>query len=53
MEHIKGPLAIMSHEWLAEIELSTEVAQIIALSDVLSCIQKKTTIRLTIVLPLR
>ena len=26
MEHIKGLLAIMSHEWLAEMELSTEVA---------------------------
>ena len=26
LEHIKGLSAIMSHEWLAEIELSTEVA---------------------------
>ena len=30
VEHIKGLSAIMSHEWLAEMELSTEVAQIIA-----------------------
>ena len=28
IEHIKGLLAIMSHEWLVEIELSTEVARI-------------------------
>jgi hypothetical protein len=28
MEHIKGLSAIMSHEWLAEMELSTEVARI-------------------------
>jgi len=26
MEHIKGLSAIMSHEWLAETELSTEVS---------------------------
>jgi hypothetical protein len=26
MEHIKGLSAIMSHEWLTEMELSTEVA---------------------------
>jgi hypothetical protein len=32
----------MSHEWLVEIELSTEVARIIAPSDVLTCILKKT-----------
>jgi hypothetical protein len=44
MEHIKGLSAIMSHEWLAEIELSTEVAQIIAPSDVLTCIINKITI---------
>ena len=44
MEHIKGLLAIMSHKWLAEMELSTEVARIIAPSDVLTCILKKTTI---------
>ena len=44
MEHIKGLLAIMSHEWLIEMELSTEVARIIAPSDVLTCILKKTTI---------
>jgi len=30
MEHIKGLSAIMSHDWLVEMELSTEVAQIIA-----------------------
>ena len=34
----------MSHEWLAETELSTKVARIIAPSDVLTCILKKTTI---------
>jgi len=44
MEHIKGLLAIMSHEWLPEAELYTEVAQIIAPLDVLTCILKKTTI---------
>jgi hypothetical protein len=44
LEHIKGLLAIMSREQLAEMELSTEVAQIIAPSDVLTCILKKTTI---------
>ena len=43
MEHIKGLSAIMSHEWLAKIELSTEVARIIAPSDVLTCILKKMT----------
>ena len=45
MEHVIGLLAIMSHEWLVEMELSIEVAQIIAPSDVLSCILKKTTIK--------
>jgi hypothetical protein len=44
MEHIKGLSTIMSHEWFVEIELSSEVAQIIAPSDVLTCILKKTTI---------
>jgi hypothetical protein len=44
MEHIKGLLATMSREWLAKIELSTKVAQIIAPSDVLTCIINKTTI---------
>jgi len=44
MEHIKGLLAITSHEWLVETELSTEVARIIAPSNVLTCILKKTTI---------
>jgi len=44
MEHIKGLLAIMSHEWLAEIELSTQVAQIIALSETFCCNLKGTTI---------
>jgi len=34
----------MSHEWLAEMEISTEVARIIAPSDILTCILKKTTI---------
>ena len=34
----------MSHEWLAEKELSTEVARIIAPSDVLPCVLKETTI---------
>ena len=43
-EHIKGLSAIMSHEWLAKTELSTKVARIIAPSDVLTCILKKTTI---------
>ena len=44
MEHTKGLSTIMSHEWLVEVELSTEVARIIAPSDVLICILKKTTI---------
>jgi len=44
VEHIKGLSAIMSCEWLAEMELSTEVARIIAPSDVIPCIFKKTTI---------
>jgi hypothetical protein len=44
MEHIKGLSAIMSCEWLAEMELSTEVARIIAPSNVLTCIINKTTI---------
>jgi hypothetical protein len=44
MEHIKGLSAIMSREWLAEIELSTKIARIIAPSDVLSCTFKETTI---------
>jgi len=43
-EHIKGLSAIMSHGWLVETELSTQVARIIAPSDVLTCILKKTTI---------
>jgi hypothetical protein len=30
MEHIKGLSTIMSHEWLVETELSSEVARIIA-----------------------
>jgi len=34
----------MNREWLAEIELSTEVARIIAPSDVLPCVLKETTI---------
>jgi hypothetical protein len=42
VEHIKGLSAIMSHEWLAEIELSTEVARIIAPSDILPCVLKET-----------
>jgi len=44
VEHIKGLSAIMSREWLAEMELSTEVARIIAPSDVLPCVLKETTI---------
>jgi hypothetical protein len=44
IEHIKGLSAIMSHEWLVETELSTEVAQIIAHSDILPCIHKETTL---------
>ena len=44
LEHIKGLLAIMSCEWLVETELSTEVDRIIAPSEVLTCILKKTTI---------
>jgi hypothetical protein len=44
MEHIKGLSAIMSREWLVEMELSSEVARIIAPFDVLTCILKKTTI---------
>jgi hypothetical protein len=44
MQHIKGLSGIMTHEWLVEMELSSEVAQIIAPSDVLTCILKKTTI---------
>jgi hypothetical protein len=44
MEHIKGLSTIMSHEWLAETELSTKVARIIAPLDVLTCIINKTTI---------
>jgi hypothetical protein len=44
MEHIKGLSAIMSHEWLAEMKLSTKVAQIIAPSDILLCTLKETTI---------
>jgi len=43
-EHIKGLSAIMSHEWLAETELSTVVARIIAPFDVLSYTLMKTTI---------
>jgi hypothetical protein len=39
MEHIKGLSAIMSCEWLAKMELSTKVAQIIAPSDILLCTQ--------------
>jgi len=42
LEHIKGLSAIMSREWSAEAELSTEVARIIAPSDVLPCILKET-----------
>ena len=42
LEHIKGLSAIMSREWSAEAELSTEVAQIIAPSDVLPCVLKET-----------
>ena len=42
LEHIKGLSAIMSREWSAEVELSTEVARIITLSDVLPCILKET-----------
>ena len=34
----------MSQEWLAKIELSTEIARIIAPSDVLSCTYKEMTI---------
>jgi hypothetical protein len=34
----------MSHEWLAEMKLSTKVAQIIAPSDILLCTLKETTI---------
>ena len=37
-------MAIISHEWLVEIELSTKVAQIIAPSKILPCILKETTI---------
>ena len=44
MEHIKVLSAIMSQKWLAEMELSTEVARIIAPLDVLTCILKKTNI---------
>ena len=44
VEHIKGLSAIMSHEWLAEMELSTEVARIIAPSHILPCVFKGTTI---------
>ena len=44
LEHIKGLSAIMSHEWLVKAELSTEVARIIAPSDILPCVFKGTTI---------
>jgi hypothetical protein len=44
MENVKGLSAIMSREWLAEMELSSEVAWIIAPSKVLMCILKKKTI---------
>jgi hypothetical protein len=44
MQHMKGLSGIMTHEWLVEMELSSEVARIIAPSDVLTCILKKTTI---------
>ena len=44
MERIKELSAIMSREWSAEIELSTEVARITAPSDALTCILKETTI---------
>jgi hypothetical protein len=36
MQHIKGLSAIMSREWLAEMELSTEVARITAPSETIS-----------------
>ena len=42
LEHIKGLSAIMSREWLAEVELSTEVARIIAPSYVVPCVLKET-----------
>ena len=44
IEHIKGLSTIMSHEWLAEMELSTKVARIIAPSDIVPCVFKETTI---------
>jgi hypothetical protein len=44
MEHIKGLSAIMSHEWLTEMELSTEVAWITAPSETISCNLMGTTI---------
>jgi hypothetical protein len=44
MEHIKGLSAIMSHEWLAEMELSTKVARITAPSETISCNLMGTTI---------
>jgi len=43
MEHIKGLSAIMSREWLAEMELSIEVARITAPLETLSCTLMKTT----------
>jgi len=42
LEHIKGLSAIMSREWSAEAELSTEVARIIAPFVVLPCVLKET-----------
>jgi hypothetical protein len=44
MEHIKGLSAILSREWLAEMELSTEVARITAPSETISCNLMGTTI---------
>jgi hypothetical protein len=42
--HIKGFSAVISYEWLAEMELSTKVARISAPSEVISCNLKGTTI---------
>jgi hypothetical protein len=44
MEHIKGLLAIMSHEWLAVTELSIEVARITTPSKTFCCNLKGSTI---------
>ena len=45
IEHIKELSAIMTHEWLAEIELSIEVVQITAPLDTFCCNLMGTTIK--------